>query len=795
MKKIFALILLVTIITGCGGGSSGANSTNTPSNSTGMVVSFSTSTLNFEFIEGNSPTSIEMFGYAAGQTNQPIYVGAIVSESSIQTPLPVEINTKSKQAKITVTPIRTLKPGTYTGTITLLACTTETCTKHHDGSPRTVSYRISVLERFSTAENDFSMLALEKSLSQTKVINLHFPPGYNSATLNVNYLYGNNIDWLKVNLSGSQLYLQADASLLAASQRGETYPAEIKLNLPDNSQTLTLRLLLTVADVSGLPSKKNWLIVDTTNAEQLGDSISFSPNPTLRETKWTASSDKEWLKLDTSSGNFQTQLTWHIDPVLFSQTDSNRIQKAQVSVNMDTAGSKVIEFEVKKAYSAILGLDATALLEQQGGNLMIYGQNFNSKSVDFLTINGVKPNTVTLLSDNVLRANMPPLSSGNYSATFNPLSGIKTPTKAFYVLKKKDYTPQEFTLPSGKKRALIWDAISESIYFADESSDTVYRFSLASGKLQLMASRQFVNLDSIGLRVDRRELIIRSGGYLFSHLNPLDLSIKSTLNLDPTNYMRVLSQLPLPLAILGDNRLITIGIAGNNFFSNKGWLDLDTGEKTPIDFNQLMVEELSNASMVSGDGRILFWAGKETPDGQTRISFDLSKGIFNAERKTNFSNREPIGVTHDGSKWITKQYDQAFLEDSNFNYLGDLQLPSNWSVISASISRQGDLTYVYGYYSATSRQARVYVFDTKSSMNPGISFPIIGFIDIPVTPNCDYTSFNKCFSYSPQKILITDDDRTLIIAEDTKLIVKPIPLEFRSNLQNSKPATTMLRMN
>jgi hypothetical protein len=804
MRKIFFLALTVTIalISACGGGSSGGSSsgggsitTNNPSNSTGMVVSFSTSTLNFEFIEGSLPKSENIFGYASGQTNQPIFVGAIVSGSSIQTPIPVLINATSKEAKITVTPMPNLKAGKYSGTIQLLACTTDACTKNHDGSPYTVTYNITVRERFSASEVYFSMLALEKSVSQVKIIDLHFPPGYNAANVEVSNGYGKKIDWLRVDLVGSQLSLRADASLLLASSRGETYPAQIKLNLPDNSQTLTLNLSLTVADIMGIPSKLTKRITDTTTGPELMESIVFSQNATLKEIKWTASSNQEWLKLAKTSGTFQTPLNWYIDPTVFSQTDSNRIQKAQISVNTDSGGKKVIEIEVEKNYSIISNIDAPTLHEQKAGYLMVYGQNFNKDTGNLVLIDGVKPSSSTFLGGSVLRVDSPPLKSGKYSITLNPLSGIKTTTKVFYVSKPIDYSNQEFPL-LGKKRALIWDATSESIFFADQTSNKVYRFSLSSGKLQLMASKQFTNLDSIGLTVDHSELIVRSGGYLFSRLNPLSLSVTTTINLQ-NNYVNENSRLSLPLAILGDDRLVTIGIYGDNNFSNKGWLNFISNEKTPIDFNKLGMEELSSETLVSGDGNRLLWAGEKAPYGQTRISFDLISGTFKAERKSELSDRIPIGVTHDGSKWISKHYSKVYLENSSFNLLGDLQLPLNWMAMSATISRQGDRTYVYASSSSVtpSRQAKVFVFDTKSSVTSGSSFPVIGTIDIPITHSCSVQGGDPCLSDFSPPILITDDDRTLIIGDAGKLIVRSIPTEFKSVFQTGKPSIEMFRMN
>ncbi|WP_228895678.1 COG1470 family protein [Pseudoduganella aquatica] len=144
MKNIISIVLLL-VLAACGGGGGGGDGGGQSGTKAGLLsVTFSTSTLNFEYVEGEEPRSQSMSASASGNSDQNILIGAEVSGTGLALPISVVVNLASRTASITVTPARGLKAGTYGGTIKMSACTTQNCQQHHNGSPYEVTYKVTV---------------------------------------------------------------------------------------------------------------------------------------------------------------------------------------------------------------------------------------------------------------------------------------------------------------------------------------------------------------------------------------------------------------------------------------------------------------------------------------------------------------------------------------------------------------------------------------------------------------------------------------------------------------------------
>lgn len=139
-----------------------------------------------------------------------------------------------------------------------------------------------------------------------------------------------------------------------------------------------------------------------------------------------------------------------------------------------------------------------------------------------------------------------------------------------------------------------------------------------------------------------------------------------------------------------------------------------------------------------------------------------------------------------------------------FFYRGSVDLPLNWTALSAAVSPDGSRTYVYalgpgavGTYSEPSDPGplpRIYVFDSSTPVLGGGSLPQLGYMELDSFPACRATQGpDVCEAYYTE-LRITDDARSLLVLGDRKLMLVPISSGLRPASARAKPAARALAL-
>jgi hypothetical protein len=121
---------------------------------------------------------------------------------------------------------------------------------------------------------------------------------------------------------------------------------------------------------------------------------------------------------------------------------------------------------------------------------------------------------------------------------------------------------------------------------------------------------------------------------------------------------------------------------------------------------------------------------------------------------------------------------------------GTTAVPSDWVGLRYAMSRDGSRTYVLafrddaiGTYSEPDPIGifpKIYVFDTTGPLITSTTYPLLGSFDVVAYPGCLATQGPvQCSPYSVS-FLLTDDGRTLLAIGDRRLLVIPIPAQYRS---------------
>ena len=753
MRTLFAALLALAL-TACGGGGSSEDKL--------MTITFSTSTLSFEQIEGGAPVVRTMTATATGDSTRDAYVGGVINGSGIESPIAVSID-GSRTATITVTSARGLAAGTYTGTITMMACVDSGCSAHHKGSPHVVSYTVTVRPALTASTQSVNLAAVAGQPSQTA--SFTFTQAVADAGVNIAPSEG----WLAVAVSGNTVQVQANSQSLSPGN----YSAAVSFLVPSSGQRLNVPVNLTVGDGLIVAAASEFQVTSKTAVEQMQGSIAVALAPGATAQNWRIFNNQLWLRFDMTGGPFGTDPVWRIDPEYFAQLPNNAEYTASITVIADgMPGDKTHTVRVRKALAEIVGIDGAALVAEQGGDLLVYGTNLASlpAGTAAVTVAGTTPTAVAALDDKVLRITLPAMSAGSYTVALNSASGMTAETgntATMHVTPRNAYAYQAIDT-QGLKSTILWDAVSKSVFVVDRTLNRVMRYVSyvpSGGAFVLYQTRSFPAIDGIGMAPDHSALVVMQGGTIHKlALDQIELSTIAQFNLGGAGQIDPLN---VPLPIMGDNRLM---------HPLYGWVDLDTGSTTPLSFADggYYAGQLANWGAVSGNGLRMIRpdSGRFTPNAPM-YHMDVANPTFQAYN----SNATPFfyryAVSHDGATWAMN--DQVV--DFDLNIKGNVALPDGWVGNEYVLSRNGSRLYYYAQ-NAVTRLARVYVFDTGAALTSTTHFQVLGYIDLPDLPNCPYDSTGNtpdCYTFNT-RMAIADDGQTLFVVGDRKFVVLPVPV-------------------
>lgn len=759
MRKILTFMLMLAL-TACGGGGSGGD------NETGLSVSFSTSTLNFSYIENDIPASQTMYATASGDTDKDVLLSAEVTGSGIATPIQVAIDMATRRATITVT-AASMPAGTYTGTIVMKACGNQSCTVQHRGSPHTVNYTVTVHPSLNVNAQTVNLATPETGVSEIRSIT------FNPALANAGVIatHGSDSEWLTATVSGNTLQLQANAG----TKMPFIYATYVNLKVPATGQVASILVQMAVNSGLSVPAGTELTVNSSSTAQDLQGDIPVALAPGVSAATWYATSDAPWLVLDMASGPFGTNPTWRIDPALFAQRANNQRHLANVRITTDsTLQPRTFAVDANKALAEIKGTDTVALIEGEGGEVMLYGANFRSlpASTDSVTVNGagVAAASLSVISDSVMRISMPALQAGGYTVVLNSASGMPTRSGTLTVTGRATYGYQAIDT-QGVKNMVVWDPVSQSAFVVNGSLNSVMRFAPAGGQFQLVATRSFPLIDAIGMNRDHTALGLMTGSGTFYRLRPQDLV--------PTTYSGIGQNLSgegrtqsVPLSIMGNSNLM---------HPTLGWFDVEAGSLSPMAYADTGTNTFGLATWgaVSGNGRFMIRPanGMFSPSAPM-YHMDLADGLFKAYGTGNTPFFYRYTVNHNGSMWGFNN--QVF--DFQQNLLGNVALPDGWVGNEMVFSRNGSRLYYYAQNAGISAGTRVYVFDTSQPMTTSVNYPVLGHIDLADMPNCPYDpsgNAQDCYTFNT-RMAIADDGQTLFLAGDRKFLVVPIPSSLQS---------------
>lgn len=139
------MVGLVTLflVGSCGGGGGGSGSSSGGGGGgSGLTFTLDRTSISFDYVDTSSPSEQVVVATATGTLPSTLYIGA-QDQSTYLNPA-IQALLSGAQATFRILPQANLSPGTYSGTLRLMACADQACVTQLGNSPLSVNYSILV---------------------------------------------------------------------------------------------------------------------------------------------------------------------------------------------------------------------------------------------------------------------------------------------------------------------------------------------------------------------------------------------------------------------------------------------------------------------------------------------------------------------------------------------------------------------------------------------------------------------------------------------------------------------------
>jgi BACON domain-containing protein len=287
-RALFIASTLI-ILSACGGGGGGSGSNNNT-----FTVHADRTSVSFEYAQGTTPAAQSVSATWTGIPPSPLYVGAKLVGTGLDSAIPLAINNES--ASVTLQPMNGLSAGTYSGQVLFYLCTDSACTQVVGNTPITITYTIKVDAPVFTGPPDIAFLYVRWISGPNADVALNVGAGAGAWTatasdpwISLSQTSGNGAGTVLVNIN----------TLAAPATTGD-YTGTVTITGASGTQSTNVTLTLRVPVVTtNAPVAFAGINGATQSAQTLVLGVGGVPsNATLA---MTATSSEPWLIISNAS--------------------------------------------------------------------------------------------------------------------------------------------------------------------------------------------------------------------------------------------------------------------------------------------------------------------------------------------------------------------------------------------------------------------------------------------------------------------------------------------------------------
>lgn len=140
-REWLGAITAALLLTSCGGGGGGGSGSSS-SGGSGLRFTLDRSSISFDYLDTAAPAAQIVVATAIGTLPNSLFIGAQDQSANLEPQIVTTLT--GTEARFEILPRAGLAPGTYVGTVHLLACVDQVCSRQLGNSPLAVAYSIRV---------------------------------------------------------------------------------------------------------------------------------------------------------------------------------------------------------------------------------------------------------------------------------------------------------------------------------------------------------------------------------------------------------------------------------------------------------------------------------------------------------------------------------------------------------------------------------------------------------------------------------------------------------------------------
>ena len=584
---------------------------------------------------------------------------------------------------------------------------------------------------------------------------------YPADYLNVLNASANGTAWLSASHPAS------DSVLVSANPAGLTpgsYQGLIKLSAIDASLQVPVSFLIDGSVI--LPAPRTITLDAKTLPSSLPGTLPLAFKAGLSPA-WTASSDRDWLVLDTKAGMGAAALSYSVDLSKLTGVPNWSTDIATIQVQPTGLTPATTQIALQKSLPEVRLILPKVLKSNQSGQFEVAGKGFSQLNggADFAMAGGSGV-TGTIASDTLAILQVGALPVGQYAVSVTTATGLPT-SSASLVVADPAALAYAIVPNSGSVKSAKYDPIRHAVYFANSKESALVRVRW-SGTQWATDSVPIAAIGDVGVSLDFENVYVVSGSNSLLKIDPDTLQTLATFTLPYSQYSDLRTSLEYTpgLPVTQDNRLWF----GVSYVGIANYFDINKQEFSAIN-NIPWPSSFYLPSVASGDGSKMF-ISDQSHRSCTLYNANTGSLSFPAYSPQAFfcSN-----MNRDGSKIIIDGQD--LYDANNFNLLGFVRDGvSQYNLIIALLSADGSRAYRPLTASNSTAISSIDVFDTTRFASGTTNFLKLGTIPVPeLSTSCPPDAY--ICQVTPQ-FFLSDFDNTLFLLGNQNLLVIPIPAEF-----------------
>lgn len=751
-------VMLACVLSACGGGGGGGGGD-------GLSVSVSKSSISLIALNAGAMTTEDVrFTITGGKGT---YYAAATSDKD---PMTFDVNVLSDtSAAVTAYATQDIPPGTrHAGHITYELCSDDQC--QHVVWSKSIPY---TMTRYALATTDLALTSAEGGAMTP--VTLALAPADDAHELTFDS--SDQADVAADHTDAGSVVLSLVNRALAAG----SYPLDVAigfktaLSVAPDVERIPVTLVI-VGDLVA-PSIPALRVTASTTAASLSGSAPVSFHD-ARSGAWSATSDRDWLVLDTAAGAGAASLAWHVDTTRLGAIANGSSDVAHVTVTSTGLSPAIATVRLDKQLPEITSASPAGVLAGQPSTIQVTGRGFSSvPDAAGFTVGGLAATGAAVASDTSATLQLPALPAGAAAVAVANKLGVATHVSRLGVTAPGLFAPT-LVAHGGQNHAIAYDASRLAIYASNAGMSTsdpntaLVRYQLVGGTWQV-TSVPLPGIWMLALAPDRSTLYVESGTNLLD-IDPDSLQVRHTYPV-PGGF-NLGFYFNEPMAVTSDQKVWFGTISGASWFDPGraafGAADLAVAPSATVAFG--LYEPLVYGP---SDGSAVFVAScscsQPTPPG---LWVDTATGRVSQSALPSFVNVATFDARGD-----------VMLADSDTLYRTD-----TWAKLGSTFVTAGTQGYS-GYAAVLSPDGtRIYreavtldytsrltvdhleVFDTTTTVAGSANLVSLGTIPLPnkaVTCNSYVTDF--CDERG--RLAVDPTGTTLFWVGDAGLVVVPIP--------------------